>query len=484
MLSDTLEKKNTEAIALEIVGPSQVQNLQNFISRSTWNTELLLLEHQNQVSLEFEGNKVMLTVDCTNFPKKGKDTAGVAPQYSGIDGKINNSVCVVFLGVVDDHCHVLHDFEMYVPMRWYTEEYEARWDKCHMPEDLTYKSQLTIAIEMINKAYRSGKLDVDWVAFDSAFGRSYEFRHSLPAGVNYFADVPSNLTVYAFDTTMKQREYSGKGKRPTKMEPSEPPRAVKEFALDPAYPWTNVVVGIGSNGPIIIRDKLILVKESDDDGAPGETLWLYIKELDDKEVRYALCRHPSDGDPAEIRKAGTMRWTIEQSFKEMKSCVGMDEYQVRSYPGWRRHTLIALMACSFLTKLSLDNCDDSNVRRDYPIVEKPVILKEYLEAYENMQNDVPMENPNLKECPSSPQQIFTLKSIRKLISPFIFNPSLAYAAAIRKLTGTARAFASHLKSRMVKAAITDANDEKKAKKEARKQAKFSRAVLLVDAIMG
>jgi SRSO17 transposase len=186
-----------------------------------------------------------MTIDSTNIPKKGKETAGVAPQYSGIDGKVNNSVCVVCLGVVDDHCHVILDFEMHVPMRWFTKEYEARWDKCEMPDDLDdYKSQSTIASEMLNKAYHSGKLDVDWIAFDSAFGRSYEFRHSLPAGVNYFADVPNNLTVFDFDTTMKQREYSGKGKRPTKMEPSEPPRAVKEFALDPAYPWTDTVVAV------------------------------------------------------------------------------------------------------------------------------------------------------------------------------------------------------------------------------------------------
>ncbi|MDR0356377.1 MAG: hypothetical protein LBJ64_11700 [Deltaproteobacteria bacterium] len=139
------------------------------------------------------------------------------------------------------------------------------------------------------------------------------------------------------------------------------------------------------------------------------TISLYVKELDNKEARYALCRHPSDGDPAMIRKAGAMRWTIEQSFKELKSGVGMDQRQVRSYPGWRRHALTAHMACQFLPRLSLDNCDDSNVRRKCPIVEKPVTLEECLEADENMQKDAPIENPNLKERPSSPQQIFTPK---------------------------------------------------------------------------
>ena len=39
---------------------------------------------------------------------------------------------------------------------------------------------------------------------------------------------------------------------------------------------------------------------------------------------------------------------IEASFKRGKSEVGMDEYQVRTWPGWHHHMALSLMAMWFL----------------------------------------------------------------------------------------------------------------------------------------
>jgi SRSO17 transposase len=38
--------------------------------------------------------------------------------------------------------------------------------------------------------------------------------------------------------------------------------------------------------------------------------------------------------PIQLIEVAGMRWTVENSFAETKSQVGLDQYEVRSYDGW------------------------------------------------------------------------------------------------------------------------------------------------------
>ena len=50
----------------------------------------------------------------------------------------------------------------------------------------------------------------------------------------------------------------------------------------------------------------------------------------------------------EIVRAIGARWTIEDVFKLAKRQVGLDQYEVRSWTGWHRHTTLALLALAAL----------------------------------------------------------------------------------------------------------------------------------------
>lgn len=50
-------------------------------------------------------------------------------------------------------------------------------------------------------------------------------------------------------------------------------------------------------------------------------------------------------------KMSISRWSIEQSFEECKTELGMDHYEVRSYIGWHRHMLFVMMAHEFLCEV-------------------------------------------------------------------------------------------------------------------------------------
>ncbi|MFC0436394.1 hypothetical protein [Kutzneria buriramensis] len=50
---------------------------------------------------------------------------------------------------------------------------------------------------------------------------------------------------------------------------------------------------------------------------------------------------------ATIRAAG-LRWTIEEDAKTGKEQLGMDQYQVRTWVRWQRHTAMCMLAQAFL----------------------------------------------------------------------------------------------------------------------------------------
>lgn len=68
---------------------------------------------------------------------------------------------------------------------------------------------------------------------------------------------------------------------------------------------------------------------------PGWAHWLLIRRrLDD----------PNDV----VRVAGT-RWAIETCVEEAKGDVGLDQYEVRKWDRWYRHSTLALLAHAMLT---------------------------------------------------------------------------------------------------------------------------------------
>src|SRR3954462_5225705 len=60
----------------------------------------------------------VLVVDETGFLKKGTHSAGVAPQYSGTAGRVENCQMGVFLAYASRKGHALIDRALYLPEAW------------------------------------------------------------------------------------------------------------------------------------------------------------------------------------------------------------------------------------------------------------------------------------------------------------------------------------------------------------------------------
>ena len=83
----------------------------------------------------------VLMCDETGFVKKGTDAVGVARQYCGTLGKVENCQVGVFAGSASRQGYALVDKRLFLPEVWWTDAYAARCTKWHVPDALTFQSK-------------------------------------------------------------------------------------------------------------------------------------------------------------------------------------------------------------------------------------------------------------------------------------------------------------------------------------------------------
>ena len=355
LLSD-LERKSIEPIALESVGPKGVRPLQIFFKHSPVDDEMMLHTYQQRLASNIASAEGMINTDASDFVKKGKNSVGVYRQHCGALGKVENCQSGVFVGYSSEIGYGLVDRRLYMPEAWFGDEYTNLRRDCGVPEDLTFKTRIELALEMINQTVETGLFPARWIGCDSFFGRSKEFLASLPEGYYYFADVPENKMVWLEMPTVSIPEYSGRGPRPQKPKASTAPIPVSQIARDENIPWQQKVLGEGAKGPIVTHVKVLRIVEAKKEHGrylPDQELWLYIRSYDNGRIKYAFSNAPFEIEQEELDKAALMRWPIEQCFEECKSYLGMKDYETRSWVAWHRHMLYVFIAHLFITELRL-----------------------------------------------------------------------------------------------------------------------------------
>jgi hypothetical protein len=143
-----------------------------------------------------------------------------------------------------------------------------------------------------------------------------------------------------------------------------------------------------------------------------------------------------------------MRWSIEQCFKECKSFLGMDQYETRSWIGWRRQILLTLISHLFLLKLRLQCTTKKDHPLLAPIVTEPVPLDEFLEADEKNQNNEPVNHPSIQVVAKAPQAFLTLGIIRYLINMSIMKNEYSFNILFHKIKNIIDSFNSYSRTRV------------------------------------
>ena len=355
-LMSNAKAKSAEPIALEFLGKKSVRSVQMFMKNYRWDHLAMQRTHQNMLAQLIASPEAMITVDPSEFAKKGKESVGVARQYCGAVGKVDNCQSGVFVGYSSNKGYGLLSCSLYMPKSWFAKEQEQRRKANLVPEDLVFETKQQIALKLINEVVATGLFPAKWIGADAAFGSDIDFLNSLPKELYYFAGIKSDTQVFIKKPKLGLPAYKGRGRRPrkTRVLPGQPKaRSVSEIAKSAAVSFKPVIVAEGAKGPIVAKVARIRVYLSRDGLPVGDPQWLFLRKDIDGKIKYAICNAPKETPFAELIKASTMRWPIEQCFLEGKDQVGMDYYEHRSWPAWHRHMIYVFLALHFLLRLRL-----------------------------------------------------------------------------------------------------------------------------------
>ncbi len=360
LMSD-LPNKSVETMMLNLKGdnPRAIRNMQHFLSKGSWQDQAVLQQHWQEVSQDLGDENGVVIADSSGFPKQGKETVGVKRQWCGQLGKKANCQVGVFLSYASQHGYTLVDRRLYLPKEWVEDKaYEERRAKCGVPQEMTFKTQPALALEMVQGLHEDGTLPFRWLTCDEAFGRDTNFLDQVGQVTYYFAEVPQNTHLWLQrPQTAVPEPKSNRGRKPTRLqlvdeEPAAQP--VAEIAAKlPAREWTRHTIKEGSKGPIK-ADFACLHAVAVRDRLPGPDVWLVIRRnIEDGQLKFFLSNAPLDTSLATFVWLSGMRWPVETCFEHSKQEIGLDDYQVRSWTGWHHHMTLCILAHFFLVRMQL-----------------------------------------------------------------------------------------------------------------------------------
>jgi SRSO17 transposase len=354
-----LERKSIEPIALA-VKDGNVRAMQRFVSDAPWDDDNIISKYRSMVNNDLGRPDAALIFDESGFVKKGHNSIGVAKQYCGTIGKVDNCQVGVFTAYVSENGYALVDKRLFIPEKWFSNDYRTRRHKCKLPEDTVFKTKPQLAVEMLNAVRRENVLPFKYILADSIYGVSPEFiaaADSLP-DKTYFVSVPKDTQCWLKRPMTITKKYRWGGKIRTKtvlVDPSSKPLKVEELAKNiNDYFWYRRQVSEGTKGPIVYeftRRRVILSA----DGLPQKTVWLLIRRTlgDDPQYSYFISNASSSTRLKTLVWLSGLRWAIEQCFEEAKTELGMDHYEVRKFTGWQHHMLTCMLAHFFLWHLKI-----------------------------------------------------------------------------------------------------------------------------------
>jgi SRSO17 transposase len=316
-------RKNGWQLA-EQIGESGPQGVQRLLNAAEWSADAVRDDLQAYVSTHLGEPSAVLVVDETGFLKKGTKSVGVARQYSGTAGRIENCQVGVFLAYASAQGHTFLDRELYLPHEWTDDA--LRCQEAGVPKATRFATKPQLARQMLQRAFAAA-VPSGWVTGDAVYGDDGDLRRWLEEGAH----------PYVLAVSCTHPIWQGGEQR----------RADELISALPATAWGRISAGRGSQGERLYDWACVQLPYST---VPGMHQWLLARRSlrDPQEIAYYRAFGPERTPLSELVRVAGARWAIECCFEEAKGRVGLDEYEVRGWTAWYRHITLALLAHAYL----------------------------------------------------------------------------------------------------------------------------------------
>jgi SRSO17 transposase len=363
------------------------QRLQQFITSSTWDYAAVRRNVARWFAASFPVDA--LVVDDTGFPKDGDASPCVARQYSGTLGKVANCQIGVSVHLVNEGASCAADWRLFCPESWDDQALDdpvaaagaaRRRERAAIPASVRHTEKWRLALEMIDEMAGPGGWGVldlvtaasgtrPAVAADAGYGDSTTFRLELEQrGWQYAVAVKGTTSAYAGDAEPVTRpRAAGPGRPPRPGYPSAP-TSLRTLAIanaDKIRPvtWRQGTRAANGNPDASMTSRFlaIRVRPANRDiprGADGSLpdCWLLAEWPPEagEPTDYWLSNLPAGTPAAELVRLAKIRWRIEHDYRELKTGLGLDHFEGRSFTGWHRHVTLAALAQAFITMIRTD----------------------------------------------------------------------------------------------------------------------------------
>ncbi|WP_380282866.1 IS701 family transposase [Kitasatospora purpeofusca] len=320
-----LERKNGWTVAEE-AGHSGPDRIQRLLNRIDWDADGVLDDVRGYVVEHLADPGGVLIVDDTGFLKKGVRSAGVQRQYSGTAGRTENCQVGVFLAYSTERGRTLIDRALYLPKSWTDDR--VRCQDAGIGSEVEFSTKVQLARAMIRRAIDDG-IPFRWVTADAGYGYSKGWRYELEQ-----ADVFHVVATTRHDTVVTRKALD---------------HPLHDLIADlPRQKWKRRSCGEGAHGLRIYDWVRVEVRPWH---RPDRKHWVLARRsiTDPTKVGYYIAYAPADATLNELIAVAGARWAIEECFQTAKGQCGLDDYQVRRYPGWHRHITLAIAAHAYLT---------------------------------------------------------------------------------------------------------------------------------------
>ena len=343
LLSD-VEHKNVASLAYRF-GQDRLP-LQRFIGWAPWDDMPLRQELTRQVAAPLGQAAGVLVCDPSSFPKSGPESVGVARQWCGRLGKVDNCQVAVYLGYVSGAGHTLVDMRLYLPQAWTTDT--ARLDKAGVPNaHRGYRSRHPLALDMWQTS--GTRLPHGWSAGDDEMGRPYGFRRRLDRlSERYMLAVPGNTLLRDLETAPPAA--SGRGRRPQR-----PWQRLEQWSASlAAETWTTVDVRDGAQGPLVVevvKRRVVARTPQRQEGHPELAVVVRYWDRDQQtvvKVDFYLSNGAAETALTACARVAKAEHRLEECLERSKSEAGLADYEVRNWTGWPHHQTLSLIATWFL----------------------------------------------------------------------------------------------------------------------------------------
>jgi SRSO17 transposase len=350
VLNDS-RRKSMEAMWARLSDPGSYQALQYFISEASWNAEAVW----RRLRAVIPARSGVLVLDGTGFPKQGTASVGVARQYSGTLGKVGNCQVAVTAALWTGVQAWLLGAQLYLPKSWVTPDQRRRG---RIPVTIRFQEKWRQALTLLRQVRASG-ITVTAVVADAEFGDCTTLRRTLHRwGLPYALGVSATVNVFPGTPRLQwptPRPGLGRPRSRPALAAGVTACAVRDLAAHaPPRAWRVVTWRNGANAPWRARFWACRVTPAHDwrDRRVAPEVWLLCqRDLGDTpETKYYLVHLPLTASLKALVRLTHQRWAIEQQYAELKTELGLDHFEGRSFHGWHRHVVLTALAYAFLQR--------------------------------------------------------------------------------------------------------------------------------------